>query len=149
MIKPRVGMRVASLRQNPCVPAGATGTITHVNENGYTFSVKMDNGSDLYERSSRLWEELAPKPGSFIAGGPNDVFDVVNKPKHYQVIGNTEAKSLIAVMLEQYVKDKPDATPYQIYCAGNAFKYRLRAGAKDNVEQEIGKANKYKEMHDA
>ncbi|AUR99137.1 protein of unknown function DUF3310 [Vibrio phage 1.262.O._10N.286.51.A9] len=74
--------------------------------------------------------------------------DVVNSPKHYMVVGNTEAKDLIKVMLEQYVEDNPNATPYQIYCAGNIFKYRLRVGAKDAVEQEIGKVKKYGEMHD-
>ena len=73
--------------------------------------------------------------------------DAVDRPSHYMVIGNTEACDLIRVMLEQYVKDYPEATPYQIYCAGNSFKYRLRAGNKDNVEQEIAKAQKYKEMH--
>lgn len=73
--------------------------------------------------------------------------DVVNTPNHYMIIGNTEACDLIKVMLGQYVKDFPEATPYQIYCAGNAFKYRLRAGGKDNVEQEIAKALKYREMH--
>ena len=72
--------------------------------------------------------------------------DAVNTPSHYMIIGNTEACDLIRVMLEQYKKDNPEATPYQCYCAGNVFKYRLRAGGKDNVEQEIAKANKYKEM---
>ena len=74
--------------------------------------------------------------------------DMVDKPKHYQVIGNTEAKDLIKAMLEVYVKDNPDATPWQISCAANIFKYRLRIGAKDDPTQELGKIRKYKELHD-
>lgn len=78
----------------------------------------------------------------------NEAFDNVTKPKHYQVVGNTEAKDLIKVMLEQYVKDNPEATPYQIYCAGNIFKYRLRVGEKDDPKQELGKIKQYGKMHD-
>ncbi len=78
---------------------------------------------------------------------PVDANEAVHSPKHYMVIGDTEACDLIACMLGQYVKDKPNATPYQIYCAGNVFKYRLRAGEKDDLQQDIDKANKYKAMH--
>lgn len=74
--------------------------------------------------------------------------DAVDKPKHYQVVGNTRAENLINVMLAQYVKDNPDATPYQIFCAGNIFKYRLRVGNKDCPKQELGKIRKFGEMHD-
>lgn len=73
--------------------------------------------------------------------------DLVDKPNHYMVIGNTEAKDLIKVMLDQYVKDNPSATPYQIYCAGCSFKYRLRVGKKDAVGQEVRKALRYVDMH--
>ncbi len=91
--------------------------------------------SELAEKYLQKYQDSAP-------------VDVVNAPSHYMIIGNTEAKDLINVMLEQYVKDTPTATPYQIFCAGNVFKYRLRAGSKDSVTQEIDKAKKYKEMHD-
>ena len=32
------------------------------------------------------------------------------------------------------------------YCLGNILKYRLRAGGKDDVMQELGKADKYQEL---
>ena len=34
------------------------------------------------------------------------------------------------------------------YCLGNVLKYRLRAGNKDVTTQEIGKADKYKELYE-
>ncbi len=95
---------------------------------------------------------IGPVDGTFLAvvettTGPVDANEAVHSPKHYMVIGDTEACDLIACMLGQYVKDNPNATPYQIYCAGNVFKYRLRAGEKDDLQQDIDKANKYKAMH--
>ncbi len=112
-------------------------TITdHVFKEGEEMTVS-DNTLGLFNKDR--WAVKTPEPVTN---------DLVNTPNHYMIIGNTEACDLIDVMLVQYVKDFPEATPYQIYCAGNAFKYRLRAGSKDNVEQEIKKAQKYKEMHD-
>ncbi len=96
---------------------------------------ELVHAAELAEKSLQKYRDSVP-------------VDVVNAPSHYMIIGNTEAKDLINVMLEQYVKDTPTATPYQIFCAGNVFKYRLRAGSKDSVTQEIDKAKKYKEMHD-
>jgi hypothetical protein len=34
------------------------------------------------------------------------------------------------------------------YCLGNFLKYRLRIGAKDEVQQDLGKSNKYKELYE-
>lgn len=65
----------------------------------------------------------------------------VESPKHYEVIEGVEAKDIIKASL-----DALDITPWQAYCLGNILKYRLRAGEKDELVQEIGKANKYKEF---
>lgn len=66
--------------------------------------------------------------------------DVINAPQHYQVFPNKEAIEIIASSMttEQFYG----------YCLGNFLKYRLRIGAKDEVQQELGKSNKYKELYE-
>ena len=66
--------------------------------------------------------------------------DVVHSPKHYQVFPDKEAIEIIAraMTTEQFYG----------YCLGNFLKYRLRIGAKDEVQQELGKSNKYKELYE-
>lgn len=64
----------------------------------------------------------------------------VDKPQHYQVFPDKEAIEIIAnsMTTEQFYG----------YCLGNFLKYRLRIGAKDEVQQELGKSNKYKELYE-
>jgi hypothetical protein len=64
--------------------------------------------------------------------------DAVNHPKHYAVFEQLEAIEVIAgsMTTEQFYG----------YCLGNILKYRLRAGGKDDVMQELGKADKYQEL---
>jgi len=69
--------------------------------------------------------------------------DAVNNPSHYEVLKDIDAVTIIKATLDG-LKDR--LTPYDAYCLGNILKYRLRAGNKDNLEQDIGKANKYKEL---
>lgn len=74
------------------------------------------------------------------------VDDAVHHPSHYQVIDGLEAKDIIDVVLTVLA---PRLTAWQAYCLGNILKYRLRAGAKDSIEQDIKKALKYKEFANA
>lgn len=64
----------------------------------------------------------------------------VYSPQHYQVFPDKEAIVIIASAMttEQFYG----------YCLGNFLKYRLRIGAKDEVQQELGKSNKYKELYE-
>ena len=68
------------------------------------------------------------------------VSNAVDKPQHYQVFPDKEAIEIIASSMttEQFYG----------YCLGNFLKYRLRIGAKDEVQQELGKSNKYKELYE-
>lgn len=68
------------------------------------------------------------------------ISDAVNSPQHYQVFPDREAIEIIAssMTIEQFYG----------YCLGNFLKYRLRLGAKDEVQQELGKSNKYKELYE-
>ena len=68
------------------------------------------------------------------------VSNAIDKPQHYQVFPDKEAIEIIASSMttEQFYG----------YCLGNFLKYRLRIGAKDEVQQELGKSNKYKELYE-
>lgn len=63
-------------------------------------------------------------------------YDSVNNPKHYDFFPDMQAIDVIRATL----------TPeeYKGYLKGNALKYRLRAGEKDNLEQDIAKSNWYR-----
>ena len=64
--------------------------------------------------------------------------EMVESPSHYDLFPGVEAIQVIASSLT--------AEEYRGYCLGNLLKYRLRCGKKDNVEQELAKADKYKEL---
>ena len=61
--------------------------------------------------------------------------DPVNNPKHYEIAPGVQSLDIIRKSL----------TPEQFkgYCLGNILKYRLRAGHKDDLQQDIAKANTY------
>lgn len=63
--------------------------------------------------------------------------DVVNKPSHYRIYPNIEAIDIIRKTLtrEQFIG----------YLIGNSLKYRLRAGYKNDANEDIAKARKYEE----
>ena len=64
--------------------------------------------------------------------------DVVRKPSHYQVFDGTESIEVIAMSFTE--------AEFRGFCFGNVLKYRLRAGNKDKLEQDIAKADFYKEL---
>jgi len=64
--------------------------------------------------------------------------DLVKNPSHYQIFDDIESIQIIASSMT--------VEEYRGFCFGNLLKYRLRAGGKDDITQEIGKANFYKEL---
>ncbi len=66
--------------------------------------------------------------------------DNVNQPNHYAVLDDIEAIHLIRAALSD--------EGWRGYCLGNIMKYRLRAGNKDDVNQDLAKADKYKELYE-
>lgn len=66
--------------------------------------------------------------------------DAVNYPKHYQFFPGLEAIEVIARSMTQ--------EQFYGYCLGNRIKYRLRAGNKDKMEQDIAKSDKYLELYE-
>lgn len=69
-----------------------------------------------------------------------DKADAVNSPKHYQFFPDLEAIEVIARSMTQ--------EQFYGYCLGNRLKYRLRAGNKDKLEQDIAKSDKYSELYE-
>lgn len=65
--------------------------------------------------------------------------DAVNSPKHYQFFPDLEAIEVIARSMTQ--------EQFYGYCLGNRLKYRLRAGNKDKLKQDIAKSDKYLELY--
>jgi hypothetical protein len=61
--------------------------------------------------------------------------DPVHKPNHYQMIDGVESIQVIACSL---TRDE-----WRGFCLGNELKYRMRAGKKDALQQDIDKANEY------
>lgn len=68
------------------------------------------------------------------------VFSAVDKPQHYQFFPDLEAIEVIARSMTQ--------EQFYGYCLGNRLKYRLRAGNKDKLEQDIAKSDKYLELYE-
>ena len=66
--------------------------------------------------------------------------DVVNSPAHYAFFPDLEAIQVIARAMTQ--------EQFYGYCLGNRLKYRLRAGKKDALEQDIAKSDKYTELYE-
>ena len=63
--------------------------------------------------------------------------DPVNHPSHYQVLPDLEAIDIIKKILTE--------EEFLGYLKGNFLKYRLRAGEKDDLEQDIATSNWYRD----
>lgn len=72
--------------------------------------------------------------------GSKGAVDAVNSPQHYQFFPDLEAIEVIARSMTQ--------EQFYGYCLGNRLKYRLRAGNKDKLEQDIAKSDKYLELYE-
>ena len=59
----------------------------------------------------------------------------VENPPHYKLLGNIESIEIIAraMTVEQFLG----------FCLGCALKYRIRAGKKDDLHQDIAKADQF------
>ena len=65
--------------------------------------------------------------------------DLVNHPEHYTSYPIETIDMMVAIWGKQTVAN---------YCTINAFKYRMRAGKKDNVQQDLAKEKWYLDKAD-
>jgi hypothetical protein len=66
--------------------------------------------------------------------------DQVKKPNHYQLMEGVESIEIIARSMTK--------GQWKGFCLGNMLKYRIRAGKKDALQQDIDKANFYGELYE-
>ena len=67
--------------------------------------------------------------------------DKVKNPKHYQIIEGIESIDIIASCMT--------VEAWRGFCLGNIIKYRLRAGKKDQLEQDIDMTDFYEELFES
>lgn len=87
-------------------------------------------------------------------GGPwdKDAFDVISpemikpaqknavvNPSHYDMMGTNTIEILACAMTK---------AEWRGFCLGNTLKYRIRAGKKDALQQDIDKANNYERLYE-
>ena len=65
--------------------------------------------------------------------------DAVINPNHYDMMGANTIEILASAMTE---------AEWRGFCLGNTLKYRIRAGKKDNLQQDIDKANNYERLYE-
>ena len=120
------GDKVISIKNTPEVPEGTIGYIFAYSAPPFDYAVDIGGKHEYFNK-----DEL----GLLSVEDMNVKSDAVNKPKHYAVFEQLEAIEVIASSMttEQFYG----------YCLGNILKYRLRAGGKDDVMQELGKADRY------
>ena len=82
-------------------------------------------------------EKSAPKTATDLTAGNTDQ---VKNPSHYQLIEGVESIEIIA---RSMTKEQ-----WKGFCLGNMLKYRIRAGKKDALQQDIEKANFYGELYE-
>lgn len=145
----KVGDRVISVKNTPNVQEGFIGHIVEVRPDPWSYLVDSGKGSKEGFSEEELELLSVGKSAIRLGGVVHNVEvigtlaeepkpDAVNHPKHYAVFEQLEAIEVIASSMttEQFYG----------YCLGNILKYRLRAGGKDDVMQELGKADKYQEL---
>lgn len=122
------------------------GTIYQVGDirvRGKMITVDGDDGTPVGCFSARF--ELFEMPASGfigVAGAPpptGTVNTAVKNPSHYDFFPGVEAIQIIRASLT--------ADQWKGYCMGNKIKYRLRAGSKDNLQQDIDKSNFYVDLY--
>lgn len=113
------------------MPYGGSFTVTEV----------LDGGVILEGCNGHLWDPCHFEVVSIssVQESAPKAPDAVNSPQHYQFFPDLEAIEVIARSMTQ--------EQFYGYCLGNRLKYRLRAGNKDKLEQDIAKSDKYLELY--
>lgn len=96
----------------------------------------LKRGSDLYPWHIHNFIVVGREPECSDTVQPKA--DMVKSPKHYQFFPDVEAIEIIAGSMT--------VEGFRGYCMGNRLKYRLRAGNKDKLEQDIAKSDFYVEL---
>ena len=92
------------------------------------------------ELGNALWvKEAFEKITGEVNQTPVSEHDVIIRPSHYEMMGENTIEILAAAMTKR---------EWRGFCLGNALKYRIRAGKKDDLQQDIDKANNYERLYE-
>lgn len=108
--------------------------IVFIDNDGNLAKILPNQGTEhLNEEQAlvRAIEEISKRIHS-----PVKASEQINEPSHYEVFPKVQAREIIKAALT--------FEEYNGFLKGNILKYRLRVGGKDDVEQELAKAGKYK-----
>ncbi len=106
--------------------------------NEYVSNASIQGVHDWSNHSFKVYNVSMAKPDGIEQSETH--VDNVNQPTHYAVLDDIESIHLIRAALSDEA--------WKGYCLGNIMKYRLRAGNKDDVNQDLAKADKYKELYE-
>ena len=103
--------------------------------------IDLDGSENWYHKSYFEWipptSEVYEKD-AFVAEvkSIDEYFDDIKNPKHYQLDGlGIESKEVIRAVLGKL--------GFMYWCHGSALKYMLRAGKKDSITKDYGKAQEF------
>lgn len=105
----------------------------------------MSHYDDERENSEQLNAQMKLKMKVYQQSQENNpvassIHDAIHSPKHYAVFADMSMESIDVIEATLTYEE------FKGFLKGNILKYRLRAGGKDAIEQDIGKAKKYNEM---
>jgi hypothetical protein len=113
--------------------------VIRTNKNGNFVTFTGDNGSECtaYSHRFNLLQRNEVQAAPCTPLGKENA--AVKNPSHYDFFPGVEAIQIIRASLT--------ADEWKGYCMGNKIKYRLRAGSKDNLQQDIDKSNFYVDLY--
>lgn len=92
------------------------------------------------ELGNALWvKEAFEKITGEVNQTPVSEHDVIIRPSHYDMMGSNTIEILAAALT---------LDEWRGFCLGNTLKYRIRAGKKDDLQQDIDKANNYERLYE-
>lgn len=125
-------------KRNPWDTDGVISKMLPPEDESHYIEVKWGNGE---------WNSYAPEdlviPATSALKALMDKNDPVHQPKHYEIFRGIEAKDVMEAVAASDVV--AHLSPWEVHCFLTSLKYRLRAGEKDSVEQELAKAERYKQ----
>jgi hypothetical protein len=84
------------------------------------------------------WDKATPRPEALDHKPLTK--ELVKNPSHYDIIDDFTALEMIA--------RSSTVEEFRGFCKGNIIKYRMRVGKKDDVTQEVAKAENYKLIYE-
>jgi hypothetical protein len=125
--------------------AGTIYQVADIKVRGKMITVDGDDGTPVGCFSARF--ELFEMPANGIIPPLPPVASTVEAPVNTSVKNPSHYDFFPGVEAIQIIRASLTADQWKGYCMGNKLKYRLRAGSKDNLQQDIDKSNFYEDLY--